>query len=860
MSQGRETAQQPDQMLGSVLHLWDEVWQGRADRPARLSDWPQVNETVGGYLADRGDQLIRASKLRDLLRSWLCPRRGRGADGQAADIEFETFLVSWALSGRSDAVRRWEDLGSPLRMDPAEHIDRATGWGAAKPSAATLRYVYLDRHGVYPDGQAGELVDAAVADLLNLGTAWGESRHSRLPADMRQRLTPAIAERWRLFDSTVEDGGATPTKELTRLAFTMAVGTRLRRYVTRYSDPTSDTDAAVRALAAEVLPHWTDPQEGRDLLRLSIDQDLLGDMADETAKDELGVAFADFGAVFRTFAVRARQFREEGSADLPSTAPDGTTALNRLSVLLELAIADVLLFRSDAAIPLDDTIANLIGEVLDVCRRQDESVQMLDIQRRLRRPRPDRSGRFASREGSLTYLTGLLERLATDQQFGLAIPPGRGPNAADGRDVQRLVDLATQYLADEKPGPETILDEFADALPPVVTALASGKDKAPPLESAADARWQLLKASGDALVKGPTTISSLIVASSFAELSWVVANERGPADMREVNEQVYGRLREDSPGPVSQDVPGPLTRLMRARPLADSKKANFKLAQRAAHQSVIYGSRALHAAMGDPVAQVHRIVAALTGLQLSVLQAGGVFVRSAETELILPMNYSSNEGSSAHARYIRDLATSAFTYTNLAVARLEDLDGVVKAGIISEREINYPDTAAASTSAMGMRTLLLWATMHLAYPSDDYPRQQPADINRLIPSIPGYFAKMLRLRHLNPLNFADMTRIERRRSICGPAGLGWISTDAAPICGPTGSTRASSMSSHSTRCAACSTRRARGGTRNGAAATTTQPGAALLASLAASLLLPLSWCVTRRSDGRTPQTDNRSHT
>jgi hypothetical protein len=758
MSQAGETAQQRDQVLATALHLWDEVWQGRAAEAIRMSDWPELSETVGGHLADRGGQLIRASELRDLLRTWLCPRRGRGPIGQPADIEFETFLVSWALSGRSDAVRRWDELGSPLRMDPAGHIQRAAGWGAGKPSAATLRYPYLDRHGVYPNGQAGELVDAAVARLLNVGAAWGEPRQSRLPADMRQRLTPAIAKRWQLFDTSAGDGGTIPTEELTRLAFTMEVGARLRRYVSRYSDPTSDSDEAIRALAAEVLPHWTDPLERRELLRLSVDQDLLGDMADGKAKDELGVPFADFGAVFRTFAVHARQFREAGSADTPPNALDGTAALRRLSVLLELAIADVLLF-SDAAIPLDDTIANLIVEVLDVCSQQDESVQMLDIQRELRQPHPDRSGRFASQGGSLTYLTGLLERLATDHQFGAVIQPGRGPEAADGRDVQRLVDLATRYLDDDKPRPETILSEFADSLPPVVTALVSGNDAALPLESPADARWRLLKASGDALAKEPTTVASLTVASSFAELGWVVANEREPADMREVNDQLYRRLSEDNAGPIAQDVPGPLTRLMRVRPLADSKKANFKLAQRAAHESVIYGSRALQAAMGGSAPQVHRIVAALTGLQLSVLQAGGVFVRSAETELILRLNYSSSERRKEHALYIRDLATSAFTYTNLAVARLYDLQGVVKAGIVAEGDINYPTTAAASTAAMGMRTLLLWATMHLAYPNEKNPRQQPADISRLIPSIPGYFEKMLTLRHLIPLNFADMTRI-----------------------------------------------------------------------------------------------------
>src|SRR6202042_95647 len=100
----------------------------------------------------------------------------------------------------------------------------------------------------------------------------------------------------------------------------------------------------------------------------------LGDAAGGKADDELGVPFADFGAIFRTFAVRARHFREADRAAIRPTGPDGAVALRRLSVLLELAIADVLLFFSDGAIPLHDTIANLIGEVIDVCRRQEESV------------------------------------------------------------------------------------------------------------------------------------------------------------------------------------------------------------------------------------------------------------------------------------------------------------------------------------------------------------------------------------------------------------------------------------------------------------------------------------------------------
>jgi hypothetical protein len=758
MNRGEEGAQQSE-ILAAVLGLWDEVLLGRAAEPTRIAEWPVVAETVGGYLADRGGALIRAAPLRDLLRTWLQPRSGRGLPGEAADLEFETFLVSWALSDRRAAARQWERRGLTLRMDPAEHIGRAAGWDGDNPSTiGRVRYPYLDKQGVFPSGQAGELVDDAVAELLNSGAAWWEPKRSKLPGDMRKLLTPELSARLCLFDGRPDHAGPTPTKEITRLAFIIAVGTGLSGYVSRLGESTSDADETVRALAGEVLTYWSEPQERRELLRLSVDYGLLGDLADGTG-GELDVPLADFRAVFRTFADKARFFRETAPATESPQAQGSALALRRLSILLELAIADVLQYRRDAAVPLDDVIADLILEVIESRNRQRDSVEMLDIQRRLRAPRPERPDWSATRGGSHAFLTGLLDRLANDKQFGISIPPGRAADPADGQDVQRLVDLANQYLTGGKDRPETILHEFAETLPQVVAALAPGNDAALSVESPAEARWQLLRASGDALAKEPTTMESLIVAGSFAELGWVVANERLPADMRKVNDQVYGKLLGGDAGPIAADVAGPLTRVMRVRPLADSKQANFKLAQQAAHQSVIYGSYALQTAMREAVPQVHRIVAALTGLQLSVLQGGGVFVRSAETELILRMNYSSQEGRKEHARYIRDLATSAFIYTNLAIARLSDLDGVVEAGIVEERQINYPTTAAASTAAMGMRTLLLWATMHRAYPNKAYPRQQPADIKELIPSIPGSFRKMLTLRHLIPLNFADMTRI-----------------------------------------------------------------------------------------------------
>lgn len=757
MSQSGGAAPQRDSTLAAVLQLWGKVFDGLAAEPTRPGDWPAVAGTVGGYLAGGGGELIRAAQLRERLRAWL--RLRPGTVGESAELEFETFLVSWLLSARPDAVRRWEDLELPLRMDPAAHIARAIGWDADKPVAAdAVRYPYLEGKDLHPGGRAGDLVTGAVAELLNSGAAWWEPKRSRFTHDMRQRLTPMLAHQLHLFDGGVEDGGATPTEELTRLAFTIAVGAELHAYVSRCGDSASDADEAVRALAADVLPSWSDPPARRQLLQLSVDYELLGDMTGGSACDELGARFSDFRAVFRTFTEKARYFRETSpTAQLPNV-PGSAVASRQLSILLELAIADVLRYRTDTDISLDDVIADLIAEVLDARKRQRESAEMLDILRGLRTPGPDRPVRDGPRETSFTFLDQLLKRLATDQQFGAAIPPGRAPTPAANGDVERLVELATRYLAGDR-RPDSLLAEFATTLPSVVTALAPGNDPALPVESPADARWRLLRASGDALARLPITMDSLTVANSFAELGWVVANERAPADMRAVNDQVYRELRKVTTGPVALDAAGPLTRIARARPLADSKKANFDVAQQAAHESVMYGSRALEAAMRDPAPQVHRIVAALTGLQLSLLQAGGVFVRSAETELILPLRYSSNERRREHARYICDLATSAYTYTNLAIARLQDLHGVVEAGIVEESDINYPTTAAASTAAMGMRTLLLWATMHLAYPRDAYPAELPGNVKTLIPSIPGYFRQMLALQHLTPLNFADLTRI-----------------------------------------------------------------------------------------------------
>jgi hypothetical protein len=201
---------------------------------------------------------------------------------------------------------------------------------------------------------------------------------------------------------------------------------------------------------------------------------------------------------------------------------------------------------------------------------------------------------------------------------------------------------------------------------------------------------------------------------------------------------------------------------------------------------VAYGTRALRDVMASPERTVHRIVAALTGLQLSLLQAGGVFVRSAETELIVPMGRRRTAAQrQRHAEYIRDLATTSYTYINLAVARLYDIEGVVRAGLLRRDELNYPNTAAASTAAMAMRTLMLWATMQLSCPD-----KVADDVRKLVPSIPEQFRQMLTLEHLGRLNFADMTRIAIHYAFLSndlshpAAGAKKVHPDTPPHLGP----------------------------------------------------------------------------
>lgn len=752
MNQDRDVDRRASALI-AALHLWDDVVSGRAAEPMDSLHWSAAS-LIGGQLVDENGMLLPASQLCDRLCTWLRPRTGSGRTATALDLD--TFLVSWALSGRSDAVERWTEQDSPPRMDPSAYAARAAGWDRDDPrEITTSRYRYLSLEEMRPDNVAGELVDVAVAELLNAGAGRWEPKRSALTMEWRQRMTAGIADRLGLFDSHAGDPLVTPTAKVIRLAFTMAVGAVLRDYVDRYADPMSEADETLRTVAEAVLPYWTDPQDLRDLRKLSIDYDILGEAASGGTNEQVVLELDDFRAIFRTFAERARSFREALPATLAQPSNGEIIALRRVSVLLELAIMDVLTYRRDDAVRLDDLIADVILEVLDTRQRQHESAQMLETLRRLHQRSTSRVRTAVTRDSTIGFVTEILERLR-DQPKLPPLHPARAETPADGSEVARLVDFATRYIEDGRYGPDLVLREFADKLAPVVTALTAGDTSS--VETPAEARWRLLEASGRALARLPETEASIIVAGSFAELGWVAANERAPADMRSVNDQVLHRLRKVKADSLQADVAGPLTRIMRVRPLADSKKANFYVAQRAAHESVMYGTQALVDALNARQPTVRHIIAVLTGLQLSLLQAGGVFVRSAETELILRIPYSGRERRQDHAHYISDLTTSAYVYTNLAVARLHDLRAAVKAGIVREKETNYPATAPASTAMMGMRTLLLWATMRLAYPSA-HRGDAPDDVRVLIPSVPGQFRDMLALPHLSPFNFADMTRI-----------------------------------------------------------------------------------------------------
>ncbi|MFD0592806.1 hypothetical protein ACFQZ4_09805 [Catellatospora coxensis] len=482
-----------------------------------------------------------------------------------------------------------------------------------------MSYHFIHHTGLYPDTAAGELIDAGVRRLLDHGVPWGQPRPGRLNPDMRRRLVPANADRLALFDGVTDGLSAGQTEQLTRLACVLLVGETLLDYVTALSDPFRETNSRWQELAAAVLPHWSDPPERRELRRLSVELDRVEPSAEsaELGGDSLGVDYADFRAVFRTFAERARYFHETGrTAQRPK--PTGNPAdFRRLAVHLELAIAEVLEYRTDSTHRLDDMILELVDEVIEVRELQHGTSGMLNIHRQLRRHPRERQDHGTP---GATVLQQVLTNLAQQNRLGGDAQSGRSSTPASGRDIERLVEAADQYVAGR--GRDGILSTFAEKLPAVITALTQPGGPADEIESAADARWRLLSASGLALSRQPAAHHTIAVAKSFAELGWTVADERAPSDMRSVNDPVYKALLKLENSEFAPDLAGSLTRIMRVRPLADSKKANFAMAQKAAHESVIYGSRALEALMASPSATVQRIVDALSGLQLSLLQAG----------------------------------------------------------------------------------------------------------------------------------------------------------------------------------------------------------------------------------------------
>jgi hypothetical protein len=330
--------------------------------------------------------------------------------------------------------------------------------------------------------------------------------------------------------------------------------------------------------------------------------------------------------------------------------------------------------------------------------------------------------------------------------------------AATADEIDRLVFSAFNFIG-RNLGPEQLINEFSDNLPAAVRALTSGTVPAGPEHTPpARARWLLLEASGRALVQRPDMAAAPVIAGAFADLAWFAANddiELGA--IRRVFEPLHTELEAPPASQLAYDLVGPITRILRARPLADNKRDNFDVAQRMAHDAVRYGSKALAEAVSNKVFQtVSRVAAALTGFQLSLLQAGGVFVRSAEAELTFAVAGRRRDQEARHGAYMRDLASTSLTYTNLAVQRLKDIRELETSGLLTEEGINYPITAAASTAGMGMRTLLLWSMLSLAFPE---PGTKPIDVKPLIMATPGQFHDMLRLRQLTKLNFADMTRI-----------------------------------------------------------------------------------------------------
>lgn len=727
-------------VLYDVLHLWAAVLDGQAASALSGDPVDRVLAAVGKHVIVGGD-LCSVAELRRLLRQWLEPRTG--APKIDRDVyDYDVFLVSWGLSAKSGALARWREAGSPRRTDPWPHLRRATAWHNDEPAEGRAVYTYLAEAQLVPAGDTANRVDAAVERLLDVGIGFGEVKLGRLKDQMRELLTAPISRQLDLFDTG--DTGTAPTTEVTRLAFILAVGVMLGTYAETVLD---GADVGVRSLCDDTRARWNNPDELEELRRLCIDYSILEDPDRNVPAERLGVNYADFRAIFRSFANIGSRFAAE-----PPTGRAKATDVRRVGVLLELAIADVATDASDLPTSVAEQLAILVDEVFDIVGQQHELPDMLKLQERLRERTPRRVAE--RRAGGMTYLEDLLIRLAEGNRIGKPIVSG-SDTMASWDDIDRLVYWAHAFLEGRHDyRTEWLIQQFAERLPEAVRTLTSGQDTAMPGHvAAADARWQLLEASGRALVQRPDMVDGLVVAGSLADLGWFVANEQDPERMRAVYEPLHSKLRSVQTGQLPHDLVGPITRILRTRPLADNKHDNFDIAQRAANDSVRYGSRMLREVVDNgQISTVSRIAAALTGFQLSLLQAGGVFVRSAEAELTYPGATATDDRP--RGSYTRDLSAVAVTYTNLAVQRLKDIRDLEKLRLLTAKEINYPATAAASTAAMGMRTLLLWATLHLAFPDRSGP-----DVRAFIPGTPGQFHDMLRLRHLNALNFADMTRI-----------------------------------------------------------------------------------------------------
>jgi hypothetical protein len=726
-----------DQVLNAVLALWADVLDGVAGNLART----ELFTSVAGHLLDRSGVLCRADVLRNLLRQWLRPRSGQSSD------ELQAFLVSWGLTTGANAEAAWRRAGSPRRADPAPHVAAAVGCPEPRPVAAqAVVYAYLPAGELHPGpgGAAAGLVDAAVEALGPTTTAWGTARENRFRSDVRSFLTPHAADTIHLFESSPVATDPALTIEVTRLAFITAVGVALARMSRLLLNPLVTDDVPVRQLAAGLVPRWTTPPELAEFQRAC-------ESAAEAANSKGERDLADLRTALETFAANVRSLPPRVVPEM-RVGPDEATTQRRLSILVELAIADV---RGSHNVQLRviDKFVDLIRTATDLVSKAGANAEMLAFQRKLSEPVPRQEHRRAETSTTLTFLHSVLTDRASGRLRGQP-PPIRPDGPAGLKEVGRLVDAARSYLTGGRERPEQILRKLADDMPSVVAALVAGPDLAKLGYGPDRARWWLFEAAGDALHKRPELYESVIVGGAFADLGWVVANERAPEQVRDVTEVVQEKLRAVRDERRERDLWGVLTRIMRGRPLAESKSANFARAQLMADQSVWFGSRTLDSAIHTPGTTATQIVAALTGLQLSLLQASGVYIRSAETEIIVPPKLPNKEERLKHRQYIRVLTATSCLYIDLAVARLKDLDRVMDAGLLSSAEVNLPNTAPASTAMMGMRTILLSATLELAFPGGRTDGRRA-----LVPSVPQQFCEMLGLRHLTRLNFDDMTRL-----------------------------------------------------------------------------------------------------